>query len=321
MEIQQFKRVAIFAHFDKHNIIDDYVITYLTRLREVVDNIIFVSDGDVLLGELKKIEHLILDNICQKHGEYDFGSYKRGFLLLQKKYPEILSQMDELVFVNDSCYSLRGFKEVFALTEKEDFDAWALADDFLDYNSNAKYLQSYFIAYRKGVFRENFFLNFINSIKKLEDKGKIIDDYEKGFSLELVRQNKKVGAIFSCYKVNCFISQNLMNLVCELREILKPFYRKSKIKRILVDSLSLYKFNYIHSSKYYFLIKMGFPVMKRASLLVENFGSQKLLLYWREIFKKLNIDDKEILNHLNRIGANYKKVSKNKIVNLFKFYI
>ncbi len=321
MEIQQFKRCVIFAHYDKHNIIDDYVVTYLTRLRDVVDNIIFVSDGDVSANELKKINHLILDNICQKHGEYDFGSYKRGFKLLQEKHAEILNQLDELVFVNDSCYSLGEFKEVFAASEKEDFDAWALADDFMDYNSNAKYLQSYFVAYRKNVFAEEFFLNFIDGIKKLETKGKIIDDYEKGFSQELVRQNKKVGAIFSCYKVNCFISKNLMDLVQEMRGILKPYYRKSKIKRILVDSLSLYKFNYIHSSKYYFLMKMGFPVMKRASLLQENFESQKLLIYWREIFKKLNIDDKEILNHLNRIGADYKKSKKNRFISLFNYYI
>lgn len=79
MQEVKFKRTAIFAHFDKHNLIDDYVIIYLEKLKEVVDDIIFVSDCNLETKEIKKIEHLILNNICQKHGEYDFGSYKRGF--------------------------------------------------------------------------------------------------------------------------------------------------------------------------------------------------------------------------------------------------
>jgi lipopolysaccharide biosynthesis protein len=30
------KRVAIFAHFDKHNLIDDYVIIYLEKLKSII---------------------------------------------------------------------------------------------------------------------------------------------------------------------------------------------------------------------------------------------------------------------------------------------
>ncbi|MBT5828295.1 MAG: lipopolysaccharide biosynthesis-like protein, partial [Alphaproteobacteria bacterium] len=40
------KRITIFAHFDKQNIIDDYVIDYLKELRKYSE-IIFVSDGDL----------------------------------------------------------------------------------------------------------------------------------------------------------------------------------------------------------------------------------------------------------------------------------
>ena len=38
--------VAVFAHYDKDNIIDDYVLDYLSKLSKVAD-VIFVSDNNL----------------------------------------------------------------------------------------------------------------------------------------------------------------------------------------------------------------------------------------------------------------------------------
>lgn len=74
------KRTAVFAHYDKNNLIQDYVVYYLSELKKCAEKIIFVSDSDVLPEELKKIEGIVEQSIIGRHGEYDFGSYKRGFL-------------------------------------------------------------------------------------------------------------------------------------------------------------------------------------------------------------------------------------------------
>lgn len=74
------KRTAVFAHYDKNNLIQDYVVYYLSELKKYAEKIIFVSDSDVLPEELKKIEGIVEQSIIGRHGEYDFGSYKRGFL-------------------------------------------------------------------------------------------------------------------------------------------------------------------------------------------------------------------------------------------------
>ncbi len=87
------KRVTIFAHYDKQNIVDPYVITYLTELKKYSE-IIFVSDCNLKEQEIKKIENLCFDNIYKKHGEYDFGSYKFGFQLLQNKYSDKFNKLD-----------------------------------------------------------------------------------------------------------------------------------------------------------------------------------------------------------------------------------
>ena len=74
------KRAVIFAHYDKNREIKDYVLYYLKELKKTADTIIFVSCCDLknaccLNGLADKI-------IAEQHNEYDFGSYKRGFLLL-----------------------------------------------------------------------------------------------------------------------------------------------------------------------------------------------------------------------------------------------
>ena len=106
MFIIKNERIVIFAHYDKQNIIDPYVIDYLEELKKYSE-IIFVSDGNLKDKELQKIQNLCFDNICQKHGEFDFGSYKRGFLLLKEKYTEKFNNLDEILFVNDSCYFIK----------------------------------------------------------------------------------------------------------------------------------------------------------------------------------------------------------------------
>ena len=48
-------RICIFAHYDKDNIVDDYVIYYLNALKKDFSKIIFVSDSDLPESETSKI--------------------------------------------------------------------------------------------------------------------------------------------------------------------------------------------------------------------------------------------------------------------------
>ena len=75
-------RCAVFAHYDAHNLVDDYVLHYLNELSEVVERIVFVSDCDLPPEELIKVATITNLQISGRHGEYDFGSYKRGYNLL-----------------------------------------------------------------------------------------------------------------------------------------------------------------------------------------------------------------------------------------------
>ena len=119
------KRLCVFAHWDRDNIIDEYVIYYLKALREVCQTIIFVSDSDLDPNELTKLNEVADYKIAQRHGEYDFGSYKRGFLLAKEKALDF----DELIFANDSCYGpLFPLKPIFDKMATQKCDFWGMTE-------------------------------------------------------------------------------------------------------------------------------------------------------------------------------------------------
>ena len=93
---------AIFAHYDKDCIIDDYVLFYLKELKNVADRIIFVSDCELDEEQISKLKGIVDYTLAQKHGEYDFGSYKRGIQLAMEN--GLYENTDNLILLNDSCY-------------------------------------------------------------------------------------------------------------------------------------------------------------------------------------------------------------------------
>ena len=106
------RRAAVFAHYDKDNLIDDYVIYYVKALKEICEKVVFVSCCELSLEEKEKLNGIADYIIAERHEEYDFGSYKRGFFYLKNN--EMLNEIDELVFANDSCYGpLFPLKNVF----------------------------------------------------------------------------------------------------------------------------------------------------------------------------------------------------------------
>lgn len=189
------KRLCVFAHWDRDNIIDDYVLYYLETLKKVCSEIIFVSDCNLKIEELSKLKNITKYYIAQKHGEYDFGSYKRGFQFALENNLDF----DELIFANDSCYGpFFSFETIFHKMDKKKCDFWGMTgnrygvvdEDAPLYTKSKKepHIQSYFLVLKKVVWSSEVFKNFINSITKEEKKNDIIKKYEIGLS-RLLNEN------------------------------------------------------------------------------------------------------------------------------------
>lgn len=183
------KRLAVFAGYDKESIIHDYVVYYLQELSKSAD-IIYVADNDLAQNEINKIKDYTIKIIAKKHGEYDFGSYKRGYLFAKES--GILENYDFFILCNDSVFGpFYPFEEILAkIPQRQDmvygFSKHLRADcDWggEKYKVIEEHLQSYFIVMPKSVFLSQWYDSFINSIKKEDDKDAIIFKYEIGMSI------------------------------------------------------------------------------------------------------------------------------------------
>jgi len=186
------KRLAIFAHWDQYNVIENYVVYYLKNLKDITEKIIFVSDCDLPASEIDKIKDYADVSICKKHGEYDFGSYKRGFQYAREK--NLLEDVDEVIFANDSCYApMFPFEIMFKKMDAQTVDYWGASKNYFGIKhgeehpleTNEPHIQSYFLVFKKDVFTSDCFNNFIDSIKKENDKTDVIINYELGITRTL----------------------------------------------------------------------------------------------------------------------------------------
>lgn len=177
------KRLTLFAHWDKDNVIDDYVIYYLSELKKVSD-IVFVSDCDLTEDELIKIHHLTLISKAEKHGEYDFGSYKRAYILAEN----LINNYQELLLINDSCYG-PFFSLETLLNESMNADFWGVYKHKTPQYEDIEHIQSFFIVFKEKVFKSECFRLFLLNVKKEKTKKDIIEKYEIGLS-NMLHENK-----------------------------------------------------------------------------------------------------------------------------------
>ena len=168
-------RYAIFAGYNPKGIIEPYVITYLEGLTEVSDGIVYITDSPLPKEELKKLSHLpILYHYHNRHNEYDWGSYKRGYHWLKIK--GYLKKADELIFANDSTYApITSFKPMFKeMSKHKDIDFWGNSQNTF-FNTH---LQSYFLVFRKNIINSPKFERFLHSVTKFPDHSLYILKYE-----------------------------------------------------------------------------------------------------------------------------------------------
>lgn len=79
------KNCAVFAAYSADGTVSDYVIDYLRALKEIAPNIVYVTDNPIPESEIAKLHPYVNHLIARRHGEYDWGSYKRGFAWLKRQ--------------------------------------------------------------------------------------------------------------------------------------------------------------------------------------------------------------------------------------------
>ena len=183
------ERLCIFAHYDKDNIVDDYVIYYLQELKKFFNTIIFVSDSNLPDSEKNKVSNLCNYIKAEHHGEYDWGSYKYGYIIAKEK--GLLSSAAELLLCNDSVYGpVCSLEPFFNKMTNDSCDFWGMFEnkDGINKGTKENHLQSWFLLLKKDVFNSEIFDNFILSVRKFQDKNELINQFEVGFTQKMSSQ-------------------------------------------------------------------------------------------------------------------------------------
>lgn len=177
------KRLFLFAGYDKDCIIDDALIYYVKTLSKYGD-IILCMDCNCPKQEIDKIKKHTIHIISQRHGEYDFGSYKRCFEYASNK--DLLKNYDYLYLVNDSVFGPTiDIKQTLKNIESLESDA---AGIIISKHKTHSFMESWFIRLNRKIFTTDWFSDFMLSVQQEQYKHIITIKYEHGLS-NLIKNN------------------------------------------------------------------------------------------------------------------------------------
>ena len=214
------KRLFLFAGYDVDGTIDDSLVIYVRALSKLGD-VVLCMDSNCSRADVLKLKPLVLHAIAKRHGEYDFGSYKRAYIWARDNLK--LSGYDFVYLVNDSVYGpLFPLKKYLVKMESANTDAFGLVENT---KKSHPHIQSWFIGMRPAVFMSKWFDTFLSSVKKLESKGEITHIYEHGFTEHVVEHGGTWSCLYSTY------NRDIYNKIKHYYRKKVPFMKKVAFTR------------------------------------------------------------------------------------------
>ena len=289
-------------------------------------------DNPIDETEEKKLEGLTIYHKCEKHNEYDFGSYKRGFFYLKEN--GFLDDTSEIVFANDSCLGplkpLNLFIEKWEKENKPDFYGITINNYGFKYSTKPiiatyfPHIQSYFFLITKNIFEKAFFVDFMASIKHFDNFEEVVKNYEMGLS-DVIKRNgfdlkgyfkfdnfKKDPTLeekpmFLTIKKGFFIKKKNELVKSRDKNLVNYFFQKSIFPYILNKKGGLVKKSNNSLLAPAFLIKHLFSVILKNTFKIKNIGCAKVIMIFGISFKFKRYNYK-----ISNISANYIKIIDNK---------
>lgn len=153
--------VAIYCIYSEDGCVEEYVKYSIQMMREVVDQIIIVSNGNIRICDIEELKQFVDNVIVRDNKGYDAGAYK--YVLDKYLSDEEIANLDQLVLVNDSFYGpFVPWKYIFEHMREKKVDYWGI-----NYRKNVllEFVQSYMMVFNKPVLKsgdlKEFFSRYI----------------------------------------------------------------------------------------------------------------------------------------------------------------
>lgn len=232
------KRLFLFAAYDKNGIIDDALIFYVSNLAKFGDIIVFM-DNDAPKSEINKLKQYTIYAAAQRHGEYDFGSYKRAFEYARDK--DILKNYNTMYLLNDSVFGpMFDMDKLIQQMDQKKTDAVGLV---ISKHKTHSFMESWFIGLNKKIFLSDWFDKFMSGVKQESDKYIITVKYEHGLTNLIKNNNCSWSGLYECYgRFTYNKPKSLFKLGC-------PFVKKASFTRHFGDCGKQINYIFNHSDK------------------------------------------------------------------------
>lgn len=287
------KRLFLFAGYDAHANVSDALLFYLRELSRVGDIILttdcdLTPDGIEKLGAISGIRHVQFGH----HGEYDFGSYKRGFMWCENR--DIIKSYDWIYFVNDSVLGpTTDIKPILENLENKNTDVvgmfyatgqWVGTPE----NRVDDHIQSWFIGVKSNIATQKYFSEFMHNISRQETKADIIMKYEVGFT-KILRDNKcSIGAAYSSdmshdlYRTPALAIQNG---VCFIKKSALKYMTPSELQEnVNPELLKIIQHEHLYKQKKYSTMRTIRLGKLRILTLKRRVGTNKTRWFLFDIF-------------------------------------
>ncbi|MCF0177692.1 MAG: hypothetical protein HUJ90_03620 [Bacteroidales bacterium] len=178
------KRLFLFAAYSKSSL--SPALQFYIKTLSTVGDIVFYADNELNGDDREFLKQYTLYHDGHKHGEYDFGSYKRAY---KWAFSNLKIENYHLIyFVNDSVYGplTRPGENADALMENElqrmerlNVPAFAMV---MNPHRGTPHLETWFVGMRREVCDTGWFGIFLDGVVAQKDKATLCILYETGLS-------------------------------------------------------------------------------------------------------------------------------------------
>lgn len=201
---------AIFAHYDKGDVLSDDDLKLITAVKEQVDTLIFVSTSALGGLQTARLEGIADQIVLRENIGFDFTSFKG---IIEQIGKEELKKTSRLILCNNSiklaCDNLDNM--FFAMDKTADF--WGIngfpeSSDglYLGQKKIRRHLQSYFLVFENNVLQSEAFYRFFAKMPAIRTLKDAISYGESRLTFAM----NQAGFTDNCFVGECYIAPAAM---------------------------------------------------------------------------------------------------------------
>lgn len=223
------KRLSFFVHYDKNNEISKSDFQYLSELKRISEELVFITVSKLKETDINKLKIQNITILRRANYGFDFGAWKDALNIYGF---ENLVNFDEIVFANNSCFApIFNLESIFSEMEDRKVDFWGITShcEVSDKLYNIPFhIQSYFLVFNRKVVLSEQFHKYWTEMPYFEDYQDAVnhgelrctDYFSKDFSFD-VYCNNLLNPIDSFNGYNYTLTEPEAVLLCG-----SPFIKK-----------------------------------------------------------------------------------------------